>query len=80
MWLWGEKKLQIPPLRSPAFPVEFSGFRELHAALSRAAQQEIRVRSGRDDKSYFVQDLMICLADRMTHGDLSLTFVIPTEA
>jgi hypothetical protein len=29
---WG-KKLQIPPLRSPGFPVEFSGFRQLHAVF-----------------------------------------------
>jgi hypothetical protein len=29
-WL---RELQIPPLRSPGFPVEFSGFHELHAAF-----------------------------------------------
>ncbi len=57
---------QVPPLRSPGFPVEVGGAgnsmrlsleKGAHAALSRVARQEIRVRSGptarrgrRDDK------------------------------
>jgi hypothetical protein len=54
-----EEKLQIPPLRCPGFPVDFVGAVELHAPFStegrirgvvHAAWQEIRVRSGRDDK------------------------------
>jgi hypothetical protein len=28
------KKPQVPPLRSPGFPVETRGFDDLHAALS----------------------------------------------
>jgi hypothetical protein len=49
-----EKKLQIPPLRYPGFPVELGGVGELHAASSeesrtrdrdRRREQEIRVRS-----------------------------------
>jgi hypothetical protein len=45
-----KKKPQISPLRYPEFPVEFGGVGELHAATSSDASQEIRVRSGRDDK------------------------------
>jgi hypothetical protein len=36
-------KLQVPPLRSPGFPVEIG-------CWVSAAEQEIRVRSSRDDK------------------------------
>jgi hypothetical protein len=45
-----EKEPQISPLRYPGFPVEIGDAGELHAAMSSAARQEIRVRSGRDDK------------------------------
>jgi hypothetical protein len=30
---YGKKKPQVPPLRSPGFPVETSGSDDLHAAL-----------------------------------------------
>ena len=55
----GFVELQIPPLRSPGFPVELGGFVALHApfftegrtrGLVGDAWQEIRVRFGRDDK------------------------------
>jgi hypothetical protein len=42
-------------------------------AVIGAAQQEIRVRSGRDENLVFVQNLMVCLAYKMTHWHLSLT-------
>jgi hypothetical protein len=51
---------QVPPLRSPGFPVELDGVDALYApffaegrtrGLVRAAWQEIRVRYGRDDTS-----------------------------
>jgi hypothetical protein len=56
-----EIQQQVPPLRSPGFPVELDGVGEFHApslrkgahvALSSAAWQEIRVRSGRDDNLF----------------------------
>ncbi len=56
---WVLVERTVAPLRSPGFPVELDGVGELHApfsterrtlALSSAAWQEIRVRSGRDDK------------------------------
>ena len=49
-------ELQIPPLRSPGFPVETRGFEDLRAlslrraayeAVANSAKWEIRVRSGR---------------------------------
>jgi hypothetical protein len=56
----GRVEQQVPPLRSPGFPVELEGFGALHApffaeghirGLFTSAWQEIRVRSGRDDTS-----------------------------
>jgi hypothetical protein len=53
------KKPQISPLRYPGFPVEVGGLRDFmrlslmkaaHVVVSGAAWQEIRIRSGRDDK------------------------------
>ena len=71
---------QVAPLRYPGFPVELGGVGELHApflrkgahtAVSSAAWQEIRVRSGRDDN--FVSGASIstswdsrCSARRLT--------------
>jgi hypothetical protein len=55
-----EDEQQVPPLRSPGFPVELGGVdvlhafplqKRAHAALSSAAWQEIWVGYGRDDNS-----------------------------
>ncbi len=58
----GGREQQVPPLRYPGFLwnlVPSASFMRLsllkgaHAGLSSAAWQEIRVRSGRDDNSFF---------------------------
>src|SRR3984957_17630120 len=62
-----EEKQQVPPLRYPDFLsnlVALANFMRLslrkaaHAAMSSAAWQEIRVRSGRDDNSIAGQVLL----------------------
>jgi hypothetical protein len=56
----GETEPQVPPLRSPGFPVECGGVDHHHVVFLKKttyvvvvsnAKQEIRVRSGRDDNS-----------------------------
>jgi hypothetical protein len=48
--LRGREKPQIYPLRSRGFPVKTPGFDDLHVVVTSSAKQEIRLRSGRDDK------------------------------
>jgi hypothetical protein len=68
--------LQIPPLRSPGFPVKLVALMQFmplslrkgaHVALSSAAWQEIRVRSGRDDN--FVLGTVVIVSKMNCHSN-----------
>jgi hypothetical protein len=47
----GERELQIPPLRSPGFPVETGGVGELHAAFLTESRTRGRWLVSRSRKS-----------------------------